>query len=109
MFSTEDYYREVANLADTLIQEARDEGLDREAFDERLHETIDGHEYVIYTQKAQNVLVHSSNDGAGPEELGADAFVKDGSLRWESLAYFALRRDVKECLGRRADFDPGVL
>ena len=88
-----DYWTEVAELAKSITAEAREH--DREIGDV-LHETIDGHEWVIYTYMAQQVLVHSPNDGYAVEEFGIDAVIQDGSLNWSALAFGAMYADVSE-------------
>ena len=98
-----EYYKEVRSISDDIATEARSgshgTGEDcREWLLEYLHETIDGHEYVIYTQKSQFVLAHSTNDGYSVEEFGSEGIVTDGCLNWAFLAFGALYADVMECL-----------
>lgn len=94
-----DYHKEIQGLAATIIEEAKERsGADiHELIEEILHETIDGHEWVIYTYYAQQVLQHSPNDAA-IEEYGMDEVVKNGSLNWALLAYCAMEADVREAL-----------
>ena len=92
------YWNEVASVAAEVTAEAREHDRD---ISEVLWETIDGHEYVIYTAKAQAVLLHSQNDGALIEDCGGDAAAKDGVLDWSARAYWAMQRDVQE----HEDFD----
>ena len=100
-----EYYKEVRSIADEIATEARSgqhgTGEDcREWLLEYLHETIDGHQFVIYTNKSQFVLAHSANDGYSVEEFGPDGIVQDGCLNWGYLAFGALYADVMECLDR---------
>jgi hypothetical protein len=72
---------------------------------EWIHETVDGHEFVIYTAKAQSVLAISANDGAYIENYGTEGVVCDGGLNWSGLAYAAMEADLFEALGDLDDFD----
>jgi hypothetical protein len=64
-----------------------------------LHETVDGHQDVIYTYKAQQVLLHSDNTDAYVEEYGAGGVIQDGAINWSVLAYAALLADVRDAIG----------
>jgi len=94
-----DYWTEVSDLAKSITEEARKYGRD---IGEVLWETIDGHNWVIYTYKAQSIIRHSENDGYSAENFGANTIVRDGRLNWSSIAYGCLYGDVSE----NGDFDP---
>lgn len=83
------YFEEVRSLAREAL---RENPKDEEARDEWLHETIDGHEYIIYTGKTLGVLLCSDNADAEEEETGEKS--TDDARR----AYFAMRADVREQL-----------
>lgn len=93
MLTSQEYWSEVAEVAETVTQEARD---DEREISEVLWEAIDSHPFVIYTAQAQALLSISPNDGAMVEDFGADGVVKDGSLNWSGLAYCAMEADVRE-------------
>ena len=98
-----EYYKEVRSISDDIATEARsgEHGTGetcREWLSDYLHETIDGHQFVISTYKSQLVLAHSRNDGYAIEEFGTDSVVQDGCLNWAFLAYGALYADVVDCL-----------
>lgn len=104
------YWKEVRGIAEGLAAEARSGELGtgeqaREELSERLWETIDGHEYVIYTYKAQTILSISPNDGYGAENFGVEAVVTDGAINWSALAFGALYADVQEALWNIDGFD----
>lgn len=67
--------------------------------DTYIHETIDGHERVIYTHQAQETLLVSENDGAYFDDMGSaeGAFDRDG-VKWSLLAFSAFKADVLEML-----------
>lgn len=77
------YYPEIRELAEEYLRQPEDER------DEWLHETIDGHEFVIYTYKARLVLVATDHPDDMRDELGHSGTV-------EQQAYFAMVRDVRD-------------
>lgn len=101
----QDYWQEIRSLAEAIVSKAKERGGDiHEAIQEILQETIDGHQWVIYTWYAQQVLVHSKNDGA-IEEFGMDSVVKDGVLQWSVIAYCAMEADVRDHLPDYAELE----
>lgn len=97
------YWGEVRSLAQEALKE---HPIDEEARDEWLHETIDGHEFVTHTAKAQGVLLASDNDGAYVDEMGEEAFAEAvreaGGPPWSLMAYMALLADVREQIAAEA-------
>ena len=99
------YFLECKGIAVDVIKETRERNLGasveelREAISDYLWETIDSHEWVIYTHCAQRVLVESQNDGyaASPEGFGVEV-VRDGVVNWSGLAFGAMYADVAEIL-----------
>ena len=99
-----EYWAEVASLAETILEEGRAEGQsDDEIASERLWETIDGHQWVIYTAYNYEVLAISPNNGYSVENFGVESVVQDGGLNTAALAFGALYADVSEQLGRLID------
>lgn len=110
-----EYWDEVASLAKSITgetldsldaetqAEVRENGFDavdsaREALQERLWETIDGHQWVIYTSYNFDVLRFSDNEEYSIVEFGADSVLtedRDG-IKWAALAFGALYADVLE-------------
>ena len=90
----QEYWKEVAGLAKQIAQEAKDEGLDESEAYDRLHEVIDGHQWVIYTWANPYVLIHSQNENALFDELGAPQEFSDYSDFMMKTAFWALRADV---------------
>lgn len=88
-----DYWTEVAGLAKQITEEAKE--YDRDIFDV-LHETIDGHNWVIYTCKAQSIISHSSNDNYSVENFGVESILDERSLNWSAIAFGCLYGDVSE-------------
>jgi hypothetical protein len=105
-----EYYDEICTLAAEAVKEARKGTFGtgeeaREGLQEWVHETLDGHEYVIYTAQAQSVISISNNDGAYVENYGSDGLVKNGELNWSALAYAAMEADLLEALNSTGGFD----
>lgn len=99
------YYTEIRSLADAAISEVADyvkseddpdDDSVREHLDEWLHETIDGHQFVIYTMQAKCALLASDNEDALENETGETGTV-------EARCYYAMRADVSELLSARED------
>jgi hypothetical protein len=105
MFTRDDYQHEVERLARDAHEEARDHGRD---LDVVIHETVDGHEWVIYTRFNASVLASSNNAEAGAE-FGGDLA---GILRTRGvsgllavLACAAMMQDVREVAADLEDED----
>ena len=94
--SYSDYWIEVASLAKRITEEAVERGgrFD-ESLEEALHETVDGHGWVIYTWQAQQVLAYSPNDSVALTE-GLYEPKAGEPLNWSAMAYGALEADVRE-------------
>lgn len=94
-----EYYSDLRDIAREIKLAIEDGEIeDRDSLLERVHETCDGNQWVIYTQNAQVVLLVSSNDGAYGDEYGPEGMVSDGSIEWSRLAYAAMERDLMEQL-----------
>lgn len=94
-----EYFSHVRDSAKELAEACRNGEIeDRESLLERVHEECDGDGWVIYTQKAQIVLLVSDNDSAGMDSLGADGFDWSGGVPWSQLAYFAMEADLLDAI-----------
>lgn len=93
-----EYWKEVASLAKQVTKEARE--LDEDIYDV-LHETIDSHQWVIYTAYNFDVLRHSPNDDYSFVNFGRESICDKTGIKWAALAYGALYGDVCD----HADFD----
>jgi len=98
------YRAHVKDKADDIFRRIKDgEIKDREDLDTAIHEDVDGDGWVIYTAKAQAILLVSDHDGYGVEEgLVSPESFKDG-IPWSALAFCAMREDLCECLRRYQD------
>ena len=109
-----EYWNEVESLAKSIIADAMAENdNDKDAAmddinDSRLHATIDGHQWVIYTAYNLDVYQHSENsdyfiDNFGNDEAGA--ILKDRGLDGlhAVIAFYALYADVQDKINELAD------
>jgi hypothetical protein len=87
------YFREIREIVAQAFEDAAE--YQREP-NEVLWETLDGHEWVIYTYKSQQVLAHSRNADYSVEEWGADSIIRDGQVHWAGLAFGAMYGDCME-------------
>lgn len=88
-----EYWDEVESLAQTIREEAEEYSRD---VSDVLFETIDGHQWVIYTAFHYEVLSHSDNDDYYVENFGAEGLSDGTGLRTDRLAWGALYGDVSD-------------
>lgn len=104
--SSEISYREYWEQVRSLAQDAADEHGYSDGSDcgtqagEWIWETCDGHQWVIYTAYAFDVLRHSENDGYSVENFGDESVVDDSGIKWAALVFGALYADVMEAYQR---------
>jgi len=92
-----EYHNDVAEAAQELAQAVLDgEVEDRDQLHDRLWETIDGHQRIIYTGQAIETLRYSNNDAYTIENFGAEGLVEHGNIHWGRLAFGAFYADVME-------------
>jgi len=102
------YWAEIRSIVDEIVSEVKQAEPDgdadswRESADERLWETVDGHQWVIYTYYHYQVLQISPNDGYSIENFGSEGLVENGSLDTAKLTFGALYAD---CMERLADVE----
>lgn len=95
-----DYWNVVDGITDNLRDAVKNgEVSDVDGAETWLHETVDGHQYVIYTHLNFRVLQFSDNRDALSDELGAELLLKDGDVNWAGMTYMALLADVRDRLG----------
>ena len=111
--TAKDYAAEVKSTAFHLVEEVLLETETREEAlelinDSRLHETIDGHQWVIYYAYNLPVLECSDNADYMEENLGDDciaAALKHGGIKGlhTALAFWAMYADVQQAIQERFD------
>lgn len=108
------YYEEIRSIADSLVSDAMEQcENDRDAAEESindsmLHETIDSHQWVIYTAYNLDVLKHSESQDAYTDNFGADDaghVLKDRGIDGlhAVMAYCAMEQDVRNVLNDAFD------
>lgn len=113
MITNHEYWKEVSATAETVVETAFDnlqyDGIESPTaeqvydsiFDGVLHETIDSHQWVIYTAYHLPVLQHTDNAEYMVDNFGGDSVehaVKESGITGlhQSLAYWALYADVAD-------------
>lgn len=89
--SQREYWAQVESIAKDVTEEARADGDD---LYERLLETIDGHEWIIYTYKAEQVMRWTDSTDAIEDAGGFDATGKSWAEIVTAFAFYALMQDV---------------
>lgn len=98
--TSQEYWKEVHSIVDSMIEEREPDDTE-EDLQERLWETVDGHQWVIYTGYNYEVLQHSDNDGYYVDNFGEDGTVENGMLRTDRLAFGALYADCMDYFSRQ--------
>ena len=112
--SHNEYWTEINSLAENMVSECMDEcDNDREASEElindsRLHETIDGHQWVIYYAYNDDVIKHSDNDEYytdiyGKEDIGTIVSEQGLDSFKTIVAFWAMYADVQDKLSDAFD------
>ena len=102
-----EYNKEIKDLAFNLVEEnqeiedsefnvfehIRDNGLD--------HQTVDGHQWIIYYKYSLDIIEHSDNDDYMVDNLGSESLehaLKNGGLSGlhQAIAFYAMLADVNE-------------
>ena len=92
-----DYANDVQGIVDELRRQARAGECDEDDFFERLDETVDGHQRVIYTHQARIGMCCTDNPEAFEDETG------EWPSTVEQAMYYALRADVLAKVGNFED------
>lgn len=117
-----EYWSEIKSLAETMVTETFEwlddkpdmtkeecfEATMDEINDHVLHETIDGHQWVIYSGYNLDVLKHSNNpdymtDNFGDDMAGSILSEQGLSSLHTSLAFWAMYADVQDDLSDHAE------
>ena len=92
-----EYWKEVNGIAANLVSESMgDNDNDRDAAEEeindtRLHETIDGHQWVIYYSYNLDVIKHSDNEDYYNDNFEITSKLTDQSTTFESGSIKAIQ------------------
>ena len=112
--NSQEYWTEVQELAGSIAEEAMDQSEnDRDQAEEiindtLLHETIDGHQWVIYYSYNLDVLKHSDNEDYYDSNFGDEslkASLDQGGINTLHchMAFWALYADVQDKLSDALD------
>jgi hypothetical protein len=120
-----EYWKEISSIAETLVDEAMDEAkqdydgnnpdfdelkeiAEESINDSRLHETIDGHQWVIYYAYNLDVIQHSANEDYYSDNFGAESLassLEQGGLDALHchIAFYAMYADVQDNIDNAFD------
>ena len=108
-FTSSEYHREISDLAESLYSEALEQNdNDHDAAvdaiqDHLLHETVDGHQWIIYTYCNELIEQFSANAEAfkdiyDNESIGALVAERGLDGLKPIIAYFAMYQDMSDHL-----------
>ena len=112
--TSSEYWVEINSIAENMASEAladNDNDIDAardDIQDSRLHETIDGHQWVIYCAYNDDVLRRSDNESYYEDNFGADDManiIKDRGLDGLKtiMAFWAMYADVQDIIDDKLD------
>ena len=114
--NSQQYWKEITDIAEQLVWSSMneyDDLNDREAAegvinDHLLHETIDGHQWVIYYTYSLDVMKYSGNTDYLVENFGAEdagTILSEGGIEslHQAIAFWAMYADVQEKLEQALD------
>lgn len=91
------YRSEIESSADYIMREVAAEGLSFDDCQDRLHEYVDGHQWIIYNYYHLPILEYSQNENYGMDE-GLVEGVKDWSDMKQAMAFWAFHADINNLL-----------
>ena len=115
-----EYWKEIKSIADNLVDETMNEAIqdydgDNPGFEEmkeiasetindsRLHETIDGHQWVIYYAYNLDVIDNSENEDYYADNMGDFSSFDNLNSLHTAVAYYAMYADVNDSLDTAFD------
>lgn len=93
-----DYYQSVRDMAQDVIDEIKAKNLtDLDEAMEYVEQSVDGSHWVTYTHASIQCIEASDNYlEIGDQGMEAGFVYEDDTVRYDRIAYFALRADVLE-------------
>ena len=112
--TSSEYWNEINELADDLCRETFEDCLgdvsaaESQIQDYRLHELVDGHQWVIYNYYNQFVMQHSDNtdyyiDNFGSDDAGNILKERGLSGLHNTLAYFCMYADISDLISDKLE------
>jgi hypothetical protein len=98
------YAKEVEASADFIMREVAAEGLSFEDCQDRLHEYVGGHQWIIYNYYHLYILEYSRNENYGMDE-GLVEGIKDWSDMKQAMAFWAFHADIANKLNEEEFLD----
>jgi len=101
-FTKEDYDEEIAKLALYIVEDMVKEGADMDDyFYDRVYETVDGHNWIIWCSYNLSVLAHSGRPHAAFEDVGVIEGIDNCQGLIQALAYWAMVFDLSDAVQER--------
>ena len=94
---TRNYHEAVQGIADEIVAEIKAGDTDPDEWTDRLHETVDGNFWVIYTYQAKLVVAFISDNDDAAFEQGMELDHSSG-IDWSALAFYAMYQDVIDAM-----------
>lgn len=112
--SSKQYWDEISSIAESLAEDAMAateydrQSAEDDIQDSRLHETIDGHQWVIYNAYNADVMRHSDNTDYYIDNFGGDGaghILKERGLDGlhNVIAFWCMYADVQDKLSDALD------
>jgi hypothetical protein len=96
------YWKQVSAIVKDVIDEMKEQDEDRDWAIDYLHQTVDGHEWVIYTWANPYVLIHSQNEDALFDDMGATEATSYSEIMMK-MAFYALYADCAQELEEKLE------
>jgi hypothetical protein len=95
-FTQADYNKEIAKLANWIIEDLAGEPNPEDHFYDRVCEVVDGHNWIISYSYNLSVLACSSNPNAAFDDFGLMVGHEDYQTLIQGLAYWAMTTDLRD-------------
>jgi len=102
------YYSAIRSYAEDIGEDIKRGSItDTDALDERISETADSSQWVIYTWRAQAVAMCSDNNEAGFTDGVLDPSSWTDGIDWSVIAYYAMEQDLRDAMSNVEGIDLG--
>lgn len=111
--SNHEYWKEINELAEQIVSEAMEQcDNDRDAaqdaiFDTILHQTVDGHQWVIYYSYNLDVIRHSDNESYYADNFGGESLAASLEQGLDTLhchiAFWCMYADIADLISDKLD------
>lgn len=102
--SSHDYWKEVSEVAQSILDELEIQSSDdyedkRDEISDYLFETVDGHQWIIYTFYNKEILRHTNNESYSEDNFGTEGYAdKSYDEIGLQIAFWAFYADIQDNL-----------